>query len=94
MPAAMWHKIDKCYQFLKRTSLRAIFVHGFVLDAGCGEGSFPLVREVVRVDMNRDSLLRCHYSFKVRADAQHLPFKDKSFDVVLEMGCLPYVKDW
>jgi len=90
----MWRKIDKCYQFLKRTLLRAILAHGFVLDVGCGGGSFPLIREVVGVDVDRDSLLRCHYNYKVKADAQHLPFKDKSFDVALEMGCLPYIKEW
>jgi len=29
----------------------------------------------------------------VLADADHLPFRDKAFDVAFESGCLPYVAD-
>ncbi|MBS7606183.1 class I SAM-dependent methyltransferase [Candidatus Bathyarchaeota archaeon] len=90
----MRYGIDKCYQFLKRALLQAILVHGSVLDVGCGKGSFPLSRDIVGVDVDKNLLLYCLYEFKVRADARYLPFKDKSFDVVLEMGCLPYIKDW
>jgi len=79
---------------LKRTTLSKILCYGLVLDIGCGEGSFPKKERIVGLDIDKQRLKRCSYAFKVLGDACCLPFKDKSFDVALEMGCLPYTKNW
>jgi ubiquinone/menaquinone biosynthesis C-methylase UbiE len=85
--------IDRLYQILKRTILSVILCHGLVLDVGCGEGSFPKKEKIVGLDVNKQQIKRCSYDFKVLGDACALPFKDKVFDVALEMGCLPYTKN-
>jgi len=85
--------LDRFYQILKRTILGEVLCHGLVLDVGCGEGSFPR-KKIVGLDVDRQRLKRCTYEFKVLGDASSLPFKDNSFDTTIEMGCLPYVKDW
>jgi len=70
--------------------LHAILCHGLVLDIGCGEGSFPKKEKIVGLDIDKQRIKRCFYDFKVLGDASSLPFKDKAFDVALEMNCLPY----
>jgi len=85
---------NRFYQILKRATLGEILCHGLVLDVGCGEGSFPTKEKIVGLDVGKQLLKRCPYEFKVLGDACSLPFKDKSFIVTLEMGCLPYTKDW
>jgi len=87
-------KGNQFYQVLKRTLLSAVLCRGLVLDVGCGEGSFPRKEKIVGLDVNEKSLKGCSYKFRVLGDACSLPFKDKSFDVALEMGCLPYTEDW
>ena len=82
------------YQAIKRFLLEKILCHGLVLDVGCGSGSFQRRRHIIGLDVDKENLKRCPYPFKVLGDVQHLPFRNKSVDVTLEMGCLPYVKDW
>lgn len=87
--------VNHFYQILKRTMLGEILCHGLVLDVGSGEGSFPTKgKRIVGLDVDKQRMKRCSYEFKVLGDACSLPFKDKSFDVTLEMGCLVYTKDW
>jgi len=85
--------MNKFYHLLKRFFLQKILCHGLVLDVGCGEGTFQ-TKKIIGLDLDKNRLARCPYTFKVQGDAQYLPFKSKSFDVALEMGCLLYVKDW
>ncbi len=82
------------YQILKRTILGLILCHGLVLDVGCGEGSFPKEENIVGIDVDRERLEKCRYISRVLGDACALPFKDKSFDRAIEMGCLTYTKEW
>jgi len=90
----MFKTFDRFYQILKRTILGEVLCHGLVLDVGCGEGSYPKKKRIVGLDVDKQCLKRCYYEYKVLGDASSLPFKDKSFDTTLEMGCLPYVRDW
>ncbi len=82
-----------------------------VLDVGCGEGrhAISLAKEgqrAVGVDYEPLALakactrpdarpFRSRMSF-VRADAFHLPFREGSFDALLDCGCFHHVKkaDW
>ena len=86
--------LDLFYQMLKRTLLFVVLCHGSVLDVGCGEGSFPNREKIAGLDVNKKRLKNCHYGCRILGDACSLPFKDKSFDAAIEMGCLPYSRDW
>jgi SAM-dependent methyltransferase len=90
----MLKKKMKKYEFLKRKLLSAILCHGTVLDIGCGEGTFSHQNYAVGIDIDVNRLRFCSYDSRVRADASHLPFKDKSFDVCIESACFSYVKNW
>lgn len=76
-----------------------------LLEAGCGTGRFTalfssLAREVVAVDMSRDSILRnierhvgktkgiVHY---LHADLTHLPLRDKLFGAVAHCGVYEHI---
>jgi ubiquinone/menaquinone biosynthesis C-methylase UbiE len=64
---------------------------GLTLDVGCGTGRnlplFPEGTRVVGIDFARDSLLRARRreprALLVRASAEALPFRDRSFDTVV-----------
>jgi len=85
---------DWFYQILKRTLLCIVVCHGSVLDVGCGEGSFPNRERIAGLDVDRKRLKNCRYEYRVLGDVCSLPFKSKSFDVAVEMNCLPYSGDW
>ena len=85
--------LNRFYLILKRTMVGKIFCHGLVLDVGCSEGSVPNKDRMTGLDLDKKRLKNCSYEFKVLGDACSLPFKDKSFDVAIEMNCLMYVKD-
>jgi SAM-dependent methyltransferase len=65
-----------------------------VLDVGCGSGGLlrALGRHghapVVGMDLSREALARCP-GHRIGADAQHLPFRDRSFDAV---ACLEVIE--
>ena len=84
-----------------------VAVRGRVLDAGCGGGGMPLsiaehADEVVGIDpIDRFSdagavlarergLTRLHF---IRADGMALPFRDRSFDLVLSHAVIEHVAD-
>jgi len=76
-----------------------------ILDLGCGSGVHlklfaPQCKKIVGVDVSRamlslaeqelKSFSRKNWQLKL-ADAQDLPFKDKSFNGIISMGLLDYV---
>jgi ubiquinone/menaquinone biosynthesis C-methylase UbiE len=73
-----------------------------VLEVGCGTGHFTrwlhsLGYKVVGADISPVMLSVARELWKegnfVNASAESLPFEDKSFDVVLYVTCLEYMKD-
>jgi len=78
-----------------------------VLDVGCGPGQFlvaaskqkPLVS--IGVDIDDDWLDFCKCIFKkrgleailIKADAAHLPFVERAFEVIMLRGVLPYLNE-
>jgi SAM-dependent methyltransferase len=60
-----------------------------VLDLGCGAGSFASDR-AVRIDLERESL---QAPDGVQADAAAVPFRDRSFDVVISNHSLEHFED-
>lgn len=76
-----------------------------ILDLGCGSGIHIKLfaercRQITGVDFSEQMLLQAEKELEgidkrkwtlKRADAQELPFPDKSFDVVMSMGLLDYV---
>ncbi len=76
-----------------------------VLEAGCGTGTnllqLPAWGRYVGLDISRNMLLRCRRKLRqggraaqlVHADAQHLPFADNCFDVVIQVGSLQFLQD-
>ena len=83
-----------------QASLKYVDICGSVLDVGCGTGLFfsHIVTEaqtVVGVDISRLLLLQAkerardfHNAHLVQADADHLPFRDACFNVVLAFTVL------
>lgn len=67
-----------------------------VLEVGCANGmdfiQFTDERfEITAVDINKNELPRTDVTF-VQADAESLPFEDKSFDVVVSIGLLEHIE--
>ena len=65
-----------------------------LLDVGCNEGMFAMIRQfgvlTVGVDINR---WKTNYDYFVQADAHHLPFRTSSFDTVIIAEVLEHVED-
>ena len=76
-----------------------------LLDVGCGTGYFTrqfatdtAERSVVGTDIDMDMLRFAHRHSEssigfVAADARHLPFRDKSFDLVVSVTALCFIHD-
>ncbi|MFC1727325.1 class I SAM-dependent methyltransferase [Patescibacteria group bacterium] len=73
-----------------------------ILDLGCGQGTFTEVvvgkeKTIVGVDIDQKELAQAEkkgfYQKLVKADARHLPFKNKEFQSVLSNSVLEHVKD-
>jgi SAM-dependent methyltransferase len=69
--------------------LRSLPAGAWVLDLGCGAGSF-VSDQAVRVDVERESLKGPH---GVQADAAALPFPDRCFDVVISNHSLEHFEN-
>lgn len=99
-----YYRSAKVIAFLERAG---VAIGGEVLDAGCGGGGMPLslAEEASRVigidlvDRFRDAGIRLarerragnlHFA---RADGQVLPFRDRSFDLVLSHAVIEHVPD-
>lgn len=99
-----YYRSAKVIAFLERAGMA---IGGEVLDAGCGGGGMPLslAEEASRVigidlvDRFRDAGIRLarerragnlHFA---RADGQVLPFRDRSFDLVLSHAVIEHVPD-
>jgi ubiquinone/menaquinone biosynthesis C-methylase UbiE len=78
------------YQTIKRVLLQTLLCRGRVLDVGCGAGSF-ILKDIVGMDIDAPRLQKCRYQHRVVADAEHIPFRPRYFNTVVEMGVLPYV---
>ena len=78
-----------------------------VLDDGCGQGLILSLiaqkcRKVVGVDISKKSLIRAKQGIKelglqnvelIQGDAENLPLKDETFDVVYSIGVLHHTPD-
>lgn len=99
-----YYRSAKVIAFLERAG---VAIRGEVLDAGCGGGGMPLSlaeesTRVVGIDLVhrfRDAGMRLarergatnlHFA---RADGQVLPFRDRSFDLVLSHAVIEHVPD-
>lgn len=99
-----YYRSAKVIAFLARAG---VAIHGEVLDAGCGGGGMPLslAEEATRVvgidlvDRFRDAGIRLAQERRAanlhfaRADGQMLPFRDRSFDLVLSHAVIEHVPD-
>jgi ubiquinone/menaquinone biosynthesis C-methylase UbiE len=90
-----YDEISKSYNELhgeeqkKKFNLIKKFIHGKVLDVGCGTGiSTP--KGAVGIDPSAE-LLKQHPGKTVKGCAEQLPFPDKSFDTVI---CLTAVHNF
>lgn len=92
---------DRRYREIQKRKFQALRSHlreaGRVLDVGCGTGLFldeisEPGRSVVGVDFSADMLEEARENstdaYLVSADADNLPFRDKSFDAVISLTLL------
>lgn len=87
------------YYARTRNALELIPKKGKILDLGCGDGAYT--REIVNnnlivgSDFDFDILPKEKYgnSFFINANAEVLPFKDKSFDSVICVDVIEHVKN-
>lgn len=98
--AATYHDLDVPATIVAAVRRRGVADHAViicageeqrVLDVGTGTGRFLAVfPRCVGVDLTEEMLRRAKVYNKplVRADAEHLPFRDESFDVVHSAGLL------
>lgn len=95
-------RLDKSIEWLDALHLKSGFA---ALDAGCGAGDFAMalaprggrvvasdlsmeMTEIARKRLNREAWNAC----VLRSDAHHLPFLDGTFDLVVALGLLPWVR--
>jgi len=65
-----------------------------LLDVGCGTGvTSRFDCHVVGVDPAIKLLERCPLPLKVQGEAEHLPFKDKAFDIVVSVTAIQNFHD-
>ena len=98
--AASYHDLDAPATIVAAVRRRGVADHvaiigadesQLVLDVGTGTGRFLAVfPRCVGVDLTEEMLRRAKVYQKplVRADAEHLPFRDESFDIVHSAGLL------
>ncbi len=89
-------EIDAIQLLLKQIDPAA----GVVLDLGCGTGQMrsllPLASKPVAMDQSRRMLCNCRkkpYLGYIEADALRLPFRQNSFDLVVSVGLVEYIRD-
>jgi ubiquinone/menaquinone biosynthesis C-methylase UbiE len=75
---------------------------GQILEVGCGTGAFTglwasKAKQVVGVDISQEMLRHARqqhpHMWVVAADAEHLPFKEGSFDAIFGVNVFSYVED-
>ena len=99
-------RYDRRYEEIQSRKYEAVAPHipktGRILDVGCGTGLFlPSLAEraqlVVGVDLSAEMLRgvreRAGAAELVQADADHLPFPDRSFDAVVAITLLQNMPD-
>jgi SAM-dependent methyltransferase len=99
-----YYRSAKVIAFLERAGVR---LHGRVLDAGCGGGGMPLslaeeadfVVGIDPADRFQDAGVRLGRERKqgnltfALADGMYLPFRDRTFDMVLSHAVIEHVAD-
>jgi ubiquinone/menaquinone biosynthesis C-methylase UbiE len=79
----------------------------FILDAGCGTGGVikkinqkEKTANIVGIDSSQEMLARANINLKnlknitlKKADIQHIPHKDDTFDVVINISNIHYIQD-
>lgn len=108
LAAVYYDFVDRipAYSWLHRVELRTVLKHSrtfhTVLDAGCATGKYESVmakkgRRIVAIDSSI-SMLRIAKRRAVNADfvagsVVHLPFRDRSFDLVVSIATMEHVPD-
>lgn len=105
-----WENEPSVYALNFLDRLKNLVAGGKLLDVGCGEGRHSIAAaglgfKVTGIDFEPLALKRARKNAKTcgtagvsfrKADVLSLPFRDNSFDVVLDYGCLHHQKksDW
>ncbi|WP_456419547.1 class I SAM-dependent methyltransferase [Methanocaldococcus infernus] len=86
--------VREIIKFVDERIMEEIKVEGFILDAGCGFGTFYEITknyETIYLDICLEQLKRFPIDKnKVCADIENLPFKDESFDTILCINVLEH----
>ncbi len=78
-------------QTIKYEKIKAC-ITGSVLDVGCGTGIITgKIRNAIGIDIS-SGMIRRYDGIKVIGHAHYLPFKDKTFDVVISLTMLQDIK--